>query len=167
MTDFAHFPRPGENYPYVHCGSYVHVMAELVCYQLYSVFVRRGVGGPWASPVATPAASGFTFGPPTTTLRPPAACLPQNETFWLSLHLKIGGGIFSQVLILQAFSDVMVIIGEVSTLQRGQFANLGPHPAILLFWFPHYRAKNKSCRKLYIWVSNTISRKIQEQWKKI
>ena len=39
MTDFAHFPRPGENYPYVHCGSYVHVMAELVCYQLYSVFV--------------------------------------------------------------------------------------------------------------------------------
>ena len=43
------------------------------------------------------------------------------------------GGIFSQSLVLQAFSDVMVIIGEVSILQRGQFANLGPDPAILLF----------------------------------
>ena len=67
-------------------------------------------------------------------------------------------------LILQAFSDVMVIIGEVSTLQRGQFANSGPHPATLLFGFPHYRAKKKSCRKLYI--SKPIRRKIQEQWKK-
>ena len=48
----------------------------------------------------------------------------------------IGGGTFSQSLVLQAFSDVMVIIDEVSNLQRGQFANSGPHPAILLLTRP-------------------------------
>ena len=46
------------------------------------------------------------------------------------------GGIFSQSLIFQAFSDVMVIIDEASTLERGQFANSGPHPAILLLTQP-------------------------------
>ena len=46
------------------------------------------------------------------------------------------GGIFLQSLIFQAFSDVMVIIDEASTLQRGQFANSGPHPAILLLTQP-------------------------------
>ena len=46
------------------------------------------------------------------------------------------GGIFSQSLVFQAFSDVMVIIDEASTLQRGQFANSGPHPAILLLTHP-------------------------------
>ena len=46
------------------------------------------------------------------------------------------GGIFSQSLVFQAFSDVMGIINEVSTLQRGQFANSGPQPAILLLTHP-------------------------------
>ena len=41
-----------------------------------------------------------------------------------------------------------------------------PQPDKLLFGFPDYRAKIKSCRKLYVWVSNTIKRKMQEQWKK-
>ena len=31
---------------------------------------------------------------------------------------------------------------------------------------PHYRVKNESCRKLYIWVSKPIRRKRQNQWKK-
>ena len=46
------------------------------------------------------------------------------------------GGIFSQSSVFQAFSDVMVIIDEVSTFCRGQFANLGPHLAILLLTHP-------------------------------
>ena len=46
------------------------------------------------------------------------------------------GGIFLQSSVFQAFSDVMVIIDEVSTLRRGQFANSGPHPAILLLTNP-------------------------------
>ena len=50
--------------------------------------------------------------------------------------LILGGGTFLQSLVLQAFSDVMVIIDEVSNLQRGQFANSGPHPAILLLTHP-------------------------------
>ena len=37
----------------------------------------------------------------------------------------------------------MVIIDEVSTLQRGPFANSGPHPAILLFDFPIIGPKKK------------------------
>ena len=32
---------------------------------------------------------------------------------------------------------------------------------------PHYGVKNKSCRKLHIWVSKPIRRKIQNQWKKL
>ena len=32
---------------------------------------------------------------------------------------------------------------------------------------PHYGVKNQSCRKLYIWVSKPIRRKIQNQWKKL
>ena len=31
----------------------------------------------------------------------------------------------------------------------------------------HYRVKNQSCCKLYIWVSKPIRRKIQNQWKKL
>ena len=46
-------------------------------------------------------------------------------------------------LVFQAFSHVMVIIDEVSTLQRGPFANSGPHPAILLFDFPIIGPKKK------------------------
>ena len=46
------------------------------------------------------------------------------------------GGIFSQSSVFQAFSDVMVIIDGVSTFCRGQFANLGPHLAILLLTNP-------------------------------
>ena len=46
------------------------------------------------------------------------------------------GGIFSQSSVFQAFSDVMVIIDEVSTFCRGQFANLGPHLGILLLTHP-------------------------------
>ena len=53
------------------------------------------------------------------------------------------GGIFSRSLVFQAFSHVMVIIDEVSTLQRGPFANSGPHPAILLFDFPIIGPKKK------------------------
>ena len=37
----------------------------------------------------------------------------------------------------------MVIIDEVSTLERGPFANSGPHPAILLFDFPIIGPKKK------------------------
>ena len=33
------------------------------------------------------------------------------------------------------------------------YENLVPFRPNYFFWFPHYRAKNKSCRKLYIWVS--------------
>ena len=55
----------------------------------------------------------------------------------------IRGGIFSRSLVFQAFSHVMVIIDEVSTLQRGPFANSGPHPAILLFDFPIIGPKKK------------------------
>ena len=57
--------------------------------------------------------------------------------------LIIRGGIFSRSLVFQAFSHVMVIIDEVSTLQRGPFANSGPHPAILLFDFPIIGPKKK------------------------
>ena len=32
---------------------------------------------------------------------------------------------------------------------------------------PHYGVKNQSCRKLHIWVSKPIRRKIQNQWKKL
>ena len=32
---------------------------------------------------------------------------------------------------------------------------------------PHYGVKKKSCRKLHIWVSKPIRRKIQNQWKKL
>ena len=41
----------------------------------------------------------------------------------------------------------------------------GP-PGVWKFENPHYRVKNQSCRKLYIWVSKPIRRKIQNQWKK-
>ena len=58
-----------------------------------------------------------------------------NYVAFISLY-KTRGGTFSQSLVLQAFSDVMVIIDEVSNLQRGQFANSGPHPAILLLTSP-------------------------------
>ena len=54
----------------------------------------------------------------------------------ITLKVTLGGGSFSQSSVFQAFSDVMVIIDEVSTLQRGQFANSGPHPAILLLTYP-------------------------------
>ena len=46
------------------------------------------------------------------------------------------GGSFCKVQFFLAFSDVMVIIDEVSTLQRVQFSNSGPHPAILLLTHP-------------------------------
>ena len=76
-------------------------------------------------------------------------------------------GIFSLSLILQAFSDVMVIIGEVSTLQRGQFANSGPHPATLLFGFPHYRAKKKVVVNFIYGYQNLSGEKYKSNGKRI
>ena len=55
-----------------------------------------------------------------------------GAVFWLSAR----GGIFLQSSVFQAFSDVMVIIDKVSTFCRVQFANLGPHLAILLLTHP-------------------------------
>ena len=43
----------------------------------------------------------------------------------------------------------MVIIDEVSTLQRGPFANSGPHPAILLFDFPIIGQKKVGVNPIY------------------
>ena len=43
--------------------------------------------------------------------------------FYIALPPIWGGGAFSQSLVVQAFSDVIVIIDEVLNLQRGQFAN--------------------------------------------
>ena len=62
-------------------------------------------------------------------------CNTQIVPTHLGLGL-LGGGTFLQSLVLQAFSDVMVIIDEVANLQRGQFTNSGPHPAILLLTHP-------------------------------
>ena len=44
---------------------------------------------------------------------------------------------------------------------------LNPPPWPSNFENHHYRVKNQSCRKLYIWVSKPIRRKIQNQWKKL
>ena len=61
----------------------------------------------------------------------------QTLNFLMSVCLIIlGGDLFVKFSFFQAFSDVMVIIDEVSTLQSGQFANSGPHPAILLLTHP-------------------------------
>ena len=42
-----------------------------------------------------------------------------------------------------------------------------PPSRLLKFDNPYCRVKNQSCRKLYIWVSKPIRRKIQNQWKKL
>ena len=60
-----------------------------------------------------------------------------------------GGGTFSQSLVVQAFSDVIVIIDEVLNLQRGQFANSGPHPAILLLPAP-VKSDFQKCSSPYV-----------------
>ena len=69
---------------------------------------------------------------------------PISDSLPLLLHEHyIRGGIFSRSSVFQAFSHVMVIIDEVSTLERGPFAISGPHPAILLFDFPIIGPKKK------------------------
>ena len=65
---------------------------------------------------------------------------------------------FSQSSVFQAFSDVMVIIDEVSTFCRGQFANLGPHLAILLLTHPI----EKWFSKVFITLACGVS--IQRSW---
>ena len=68
---------------------------------------------------------------------PGLALVPILATSWPHLHISnCRGGTFLQSLVLQAFSDVMVIIDDVSNLQSGQFANSAPHPAILLLTHP-------------------------------
>jgi len=78
------------------------------------------------------------------------AALPTVSTTTFPLHTLLSkssnsyflrGGIFSRSLVFQAFSHVMVIIDEVSTLQRGPFANSGPHPATSPLDFPIIRQK--------------------------
>ena len=80
-------------------------------------------------------------------------------TITVQVHCTIGrGGTFSQSLVLQAFSDVMVIIDEVSNLQRGHIANSGPHPAILLLTSPI----EKWFSKVFITLCCGVS--IQRSW---
>ena len=47
-----------------------------------------------------------------------------------------------------------------------KFHLFNPPPGVWKFENPHCRVKNQSCRKLYIWVSKPIRRKIQNQRKK-
>ena len=47
-----------------------------------------------------------------------------------------------------------------------KFHLFNPPPGVWKFENPHYKVKNESCRKLYIWVSKPIRRKIQNQRKK-
>ena len=69
--------------------------------------------------------------------------------FLISPITIIGGGTFLQSLVLQAFSDVMIIVDEVPTLPRSQFANSGPHPAILLLIHP-LKSDFQKCSPPYV-----------------
>ena len=46
------------------------------------------------------------------------------------------------------------------------FVKKKPQPAKLLFRFPHYRAKNQSCRRPLEWPIKTSAREALDQWKK-
>ena len=94
---------------------------------------------------------------------PLCAHVPRKEYH----QLVSRGGIFSQSLVFQAFSHVMVIIDEVSTLQRGPFANSGPHPAILLFDFPIIGSKKKVVVKSIYGYQNLSGEKYKSNEKRI
>ena len=90
----------------------------------------------------------------------------RTSDLWNNANTFSRGGTFSKSLVFQAISNVVVIGHDIFALLLCQFFNLGPHPAKLLFWFPHCEVKNQNWRRPKCDLSKPIRRTIEIQRKK-
>ena len=60
-----------------------------------------------------------------------------------------------------------LVLGTPEHIESGLLLQNWPSAWPQKFETTHYGVKNQNCRKLYIWVSKPIRRKIQNQWKKL
>ena len=87
----------------------------------------------------------------------------------LNLALYIRGGVVQDFFrvgkILQVKINVTIDKNHGYKKIFWKFHLFNPPPGVWKFENPHYRVKNESCRKLYIWVSKPIRRTILNQRK--
>ena len=89
--------------------------------------------------------------------------------YWQCLVCSLGRGPNHEnekIITAVCFFTVIIHIKDLENVCNTQKSNLAMGLFRWKFENPHYKVKNQSCRKLYIWVSKPISRKIQNQWKK-